>query len=167
MSYCISQLWKMGHSPPLGSQAPHPYLAGCFPATPSLRFSARKKLVSLGSAATSWCGEKTWMSTLGALKICIIYIYILIWKIFINVDIHGCVSTYTFCSIIAVESMHLNWMSVDGHCSVLAQGMLPICIGANLGTATGYHGLSWCSPSYCMNIIYVYPPTPADARGSA
>ena len=65
----------MGHSPPLGSQAPHPYLAGCFPATPSLRFSARKKLVSLGSAATSWCGEKTWMSTLGALKICIIYIY--------------------------------------------------------------------------------------------
>ena len=66
-------------------------------------------------------------------------------------------STYTFCSIIsAVESMHLNWMSVDGHCSVLAQGMLPICIGANLGTATGYHGLSWCSPSYCINIIYIY-----------
>lgn len=54
----------------------------------------------------------------------------------------------------AVESMHLNWISVDINVtynefgvadrSVLAQGMLPICIGANLGRAAGCRGWSRC-----------------------
>ena len=47
---------------------------GCFPATPSLRFSARKKLVSLGSAATSWCGKKHGWARWARLRY-VLYIY--------------------------------------------------------------------------------------------